>query len=46
MANLTGVSAPYEVPESPEMTLRTDRATVDEAVAQIVARLRGEGIVR
>jgi bifunctional enzyme CysN/CysC len=46
VANLTGVSAPYEAPERPEMVLRTDRATVDEAVAEIVARLRAEGILR
>jgi bifunctional enzyme CysN/CysC len=46
VANLTGVSAPYEAPESPEMVLRTDRASVEEAVAEIVARLRVEGILR
>ena len=40
------MSAPYEAPEQPEMVLRTDQASVEQAVAQIVARLRAEGILR
>jgi len=46
VANLTGVSAPYEAPEAPEMVLRTDQASVDEAVEQVLARLRSEGLLR
>ncbi|HET7462482.1 MAG TPA: sulfate adenylyltransferase subunit CysN [Longimicrobium sp.] len=45
VANLTGVSAPYEPPEAPEMVLRTDRLSVDEAVDQVLARLRAEGLL-
>ncbi|MFL5384516.1 MAG: sulfate adenylyltransferase subunit CysN [Longimicrobiaceae bacterium] len=45
LANLTGVSAPYEPPEAPEMVLRTDRSSVDEAVDQVLARLRAEGLL-
>jgi len=43
--NLTGVSAPYEAPEAPEMVLRTDQLSVDEAVERILARLRAEGLL-
>ncbi len=46
VANLTGVSAPYEAPEAPEVVLRTDRVSVDEAVDQVLARLRAEGLLR
>jgi bifunctional enzyme CysN/CysC len=45
VANLTGVSAPYEAPEAPELVLRTDRVSVDEAVDQVLARLRAQGIL-
>jgi adenylylsulfate kinase-like enzyme len=45
VANLTGVSAPYEAPENPEMVLRTHESSVDEAVDQILARLRAEGLI-
>jgi len=32
----TGISAPYEAPEKPEIELRTDKLTVAEAVARVV----------
>jgi bifunctional enzyme CysN/CysC len=32
----TGVSAPYEIPENPEIELSTDRLTVGESVAQVI----------
>ena len=35
----TGVSAPYEAPEKPELELRTDQLTVAESVAQILEYL-------
>jgi bifunctional enzyme CysN/CysC len=38
----TGVSAPYEAPERPEIELRTDRLTVGEAVDRVVEYLRFE----
>ncbi len=39
----TGISAPYEAPERPELTLDTNRQTVEESVAQILAYLEGKG---
>ncbi|KAJ2594407.1 Adenylyl-sulfate kinase [Coemansia sp. RSA 1722] len=35
----TGISAPYEAPESPEIHIRTDQKTIAEAVEQIVSFL-------
>jgi adenylylsulfate kinase len=35
----TGISAPYEPPATPELTLRTDRQSVEESVAAIVGLL-------
>jgi adenylylsulfate kinase-like enzyme len=35
----TGISAPYEPPAKPELTLRTDRQSVEESVAAIVGLL-------
>jgi len=45
IANFTGVSAPYEAPEDPEVTVRTDEADVDACVDQIIEALEAEGIV-
>ena len=37
IAEFTGITAPYETPESPELTIDTDRLTVDESVATVLA---------
>jgi adenylylsulfate kinase len=41
--NFTGVSDPYEAPLNPEVTVNTDRETVEESVAKIVAYLEETG---
>jgi adenylylsulfate kinase len=41
----TGISAPYEAPESPELVLETDDQSVGESVAQLIAYLEKRGIV-
>ena len=43
--NFTGVSAPYEAPENPEMTLKTDDMSVEEAAAQVIRQLEEAGLV-
>jgi len=45
ISNFTGVSAPYEEPESPELVVDTDVNDVDECVDQIVQVLEAEGIL-
>jgi adenylylsulfate kinase len=39
----TGISAPYEAPQSPEFTLRTDRLSVEQCVEQLMAHLASNG---
>jgi adenylylsulfate kinase len=39
----TGISAPYEAPVSPELTLRTDLLSVDQCVEQMLAHLSANG---
>ncbi len=39
----TGISAPYEAPEAPELVVRTDRHTVDECVSQLIGFLEQRG---
>jgi adenylylsulfate kinase len=39
----TGISAPYEAPERPELVIHTDRQSVGESVAQVVAYLEAKG---
>jgi adenylylsulfate kinase len=41
----TGVSAPYEAPLTPELTLRTGEQTVEESVRQVIDCLEKRGIV-
>jgi bifunctional enzyme CysN/CysC len=36
----TGISAPYEAPADPELTVRTDRETLQESVARVLEYLR------
>ena len=36
----TGISAPYECPENPEIKISSDKVTVEEAVAEIVKYLQ------
>ncbi len=45
IANFTGVSAPYEAPEDPEIVVHTDTDDVETCVDQIVATLEAEGIL-
>lgn len=37
--DFTGVNAPYEAPSAPEVHIRSDRMSVDEAATQVVRRL-------
>jgi adenylylsulfate kinase len=41
----TGISAPYEAPEQPELTLHTDREDVDACAQQVVRYLVERGII-
>ncbi|KAL1883849.1 hypothetical protein VTK73DRAFT_7637 [Phialemonium thermophilum] len=43
--DFTGISAPYEPPEKPEITIRTDQLSVEESVAKIVKYLAQQGLV-
>ncbi len=39
----TGISAPYEAPENPELRLDTAEQTVEESVARLIAQLEKTG---
>ena len=41
----TGISAPYEAPENPEIHIRTDKISVEEAVAQITEYLKSKNLL-
>ncbi|MFD5848901.1 adenylyl-sulfate kinase [Cytobacillus pseudoceanisediminis] len=43
--NFTGIDSPYEAPENPEITVRSDQYTVEEAVGQILTHLREKNIL-
>lgn len=41
----TGVSDPYEPPEAPELVLNTERETLDESAAKVLAYLEEHGFI-
>ena len=43
ISQFTGISSPYEPPDHPEITLYTDKESVDESVERIVALLIERG---
>jgi bifunctional enzyme CysN/CysC len=45
IASFPGVSAPYDPPAAPHLTLRTDELTVDDCVERIVELLEAEGVL-
>ncbi len=45
IANFTGISSPYEAPESPEIHLRTAEMSVEAAAEQVVDYLRRQGFI-
>ncbi|HSI50747.1 MAG TPA: sulfate adenylyltransferase subunit CysN [Ideonella sp.] len=45
IANFTGISSPYEVPENPEMRVNTAVISADQAADEIIARLRTLGMI-
>jgi adenylylsulfate kinase len=42
---LTGISAPYEEPERPELILETAQITVEQGVQIIVETLQNSGVI-
>lgn len=42
----TGISAPYEAPENPEITIKTHEKSVEECVVQIVQWLQEKGLIK
>src|SRR5256885_62016 len=40
--NFTGIDDPYEPPERPELTLDTSALSVEQCVAKVLARFRGQ----
>ncbi|MEM6955822.1 MAG: adenylyl-sulfate kinase [Myxococcota bacterium] len=45
IANFTGISAPYEAPESPELVVNTGALSIDESAAAVIAHLEQRGVL-
>jgi len=41
----TGISDPYEAPLSPELTLHTDKESLEESATRVIQRLRELGFL-
>ncbi len=46
LTEFSGVTAPYEVPESPDLVLKTGEQSVDECVNAVIELLTSKGILR
>lgn len=44
--DFTGISAPYEAPEAPELVIKTHESSVEECVAQIVKYLEEKDLIK
>ncbi|MCA9012014.1 MAG: adenylyl-sulfate kinase, partial [Planctomycetaceae bacterium] len=44
--NFTGISAPYEAPEKPELTLDSDNKGIEELANEVIAYLTKTGILK
>jgi adenylylsulfate kinase len=42
----TGISAPYEAPENPEITVNTGDQTIEESTLQVIQYLRDNGYIQ
>jgi len=45
LPHFTGIDSPYEAPDAPELHLRTDELTADEAADRIVGMLQQRGLL-
>ena len=43
--SFTGISAPYEIPDQPEIHLRTNQQTIDESLQIIIEKLKHSRII-
>ncbi len=46
ISQFTGISDPYEAPETPALILPTTDLSVEQAVNQVIEKLRQEGLIR
>ena len=44
--HFTGIDDPYEAPDQPEITLRTDKNSIEESVVQIMEELAERGYLK
>ena len=44
--DFTGISAPYEEPQDPEITIETDRETIEESANKIISYLEKNGFIK
>ena len=44
--NYTGISAPYEAPEQPDLVLETDRHTLEECVNQVIEFVTAKSLLK
>jgi adenylylsulfate kinase len=45
IAELTGISSPYEIPENPALTVNAGRLVLDDCVRQVIGEMERRGLI-
>jgi adenylylsulfate kinase-like enzyme len=45
LSEFTGISAPYEPPDAPELRIATGTRPLDDCVSDVLAALEGRGLI-
>lgn len=46
IAEFTGISSPYEIPDKPELTVNTGKAKLDDCVQQVLGEMVQRGLIK
>jgi bifunctional enzyme CysN/CysC len=46
ITEFTGINAPYETPDKPEITLKTDELSIDSSAEQAISYLKDKGFIK
>jgi adenylylsulfate kinase len=45
ITGMTGIAAPYEQPQEPDLVIETDRISLDEAVDEVIRFLKDRNMI-
>jgi len=46
LTDFTGITAPYEIPSSPDITLHTDKETLEDSTIKLLRKIQEMGVIK